>query len=322
MKYGLRKKHMKQSFKKKNDESRLSNPQETAVTDIAEISVLNPGKIHLKDFFNIFLEQKFKTTARAVEFAYNYLDALKKYDFDSDCRLFLMIMAEELPEEIRFDQLALLNNLIDEFQREESTIRQPIEGRLPVDSFMRALRRVIPTKGEHALRRLEKALDLEIKGRKYVLYNEILEEDEQGNQGKFCETLRIQHLTECTTFANHVMDIIEQFLEDEEQQYEEDEDRSSNSSAAAEALAELKARKLRISRLREALIFSDPDNSRAGVNKLLARGCGVSVEDMLLLETRKVYISVDTFKQNLRRGLLKKSYPGTGGDQARGKLQY
>lgn len=71
---------------------------------------------------------------------------------------------------------------------------------------MRVIKRIIPTKGEHALRRLQKvastpsphpheprqALDLEIKGRKYVQYREILEEDEQGNQGKFCETLRIQ----------------------------------------------------------------------------------------------------------------------------------
>lgn len=39
---------------------------------------------------------------------------------------------------------------------------------------------------------MSKALDLEIKGKKYVLYQEIMEEDEQGNQGKFCETLRMQ----------------------------------------------------------------------------------------------------------------------------------
>lgn len=51
----------------------------------------------------------------------------------------------------------------DEFQREESTIRQPVEGRLPVDSFMRAIRRIIPTKGEHALRRLQKVCTLEKK---------------------------------------------------------------------------------------------------------------------------------------------------------------
>lgn len=35
-----------------------------------------------------------------MEFAYNFLDSLKKYDFDTDCKLFLMIMNGELAEEV------------------------------------------------------------------------------------------------------------------------------------------------------------------------------------------------------------------------------
>ncbi|CAE7559222.1 Tsnaxip1, partial [Symbiodinium microadriaticum] len=285
-----------------------------------DTSGVTPGKIHLKDFFGIYLEQKFKTTSRAVEFAYNFLDSLKKYDFDTDCKLFLMIMHGELAEEIRHDQLTLLNTLVDEFQREESTIRQPVEGRLPVDSFMRAIRRVIPTKGEHALRRLQKALDLEIKGKKYVLYNEILEEDEQGNQGRFCETLRMQHVTECTTFSNHVMEVIDQFAEEDDS----NEDHPSGvPSLTLGAAGDLKEKMMTIHRFRDALVFADPDNPRAGVNRLLARGCAVSVEEMLLMEGRMVQVNVESFKLNLKMGLLKKSYPsGGGGDQGRGKIQF
>jgi hypothetical protein len=165
-------------------------------------------------------------------------------------------------------------------------------------------------------------LDLEIKGKKYVLYNEILEEDEQGNQGRFCETLRMQHVTECTTFSNHVMEVIDQFAEDDEHNGDEEAGGSAPPMAGF-GVADLKEAKLKIHRFRDALVFADPDNPRAGVNRLLARGCGVSVEEMLLMEGRFATVSVDAFKHNLKKGLLKKSYPSGGaGEQTRGKLQY
>ena len=46
----------------------------------------------------------------------------------------------------------------EEFRREESIYHTPLEGRLSIDSFMRVLRRILPTKGEHAMRRLEKVM--------------------------------------------------------------------------------------------------------------------------------------------------------------------
>jgi hypothetical protein len=79
---------------------------------LEEPTVANGGKIHLRDFYLIFLEvvpfisffhfsqEKFKTHTRSVEFSYNFFDSLKKYDFDSDCKLFLMIINGELTEEV------------------------------------------------------------------------------------------------------------------------------------------------------------------------------------------------------------------------------
>lgn len=164
---------------------------------------------------------------------------------------------------------------------------------------------------------------MEIKGKKYVLYNEILEEDEQGNQGRFCETLRMQHVNECTTFSNHVMEVIDQFAEDDENNPAEEETTGAAPALAGFQYTDIKEAKLKVHRFRDALVFADPDNPRAGVNRLLARGCGVSVEEMLLMEGRFATVSVETFKHNLKKGLLKKSYPSGGaGEQTRGKLQY
>jgi hypothetical protein len=182
---------------------------------------------------------------------------------------------------------------------------------------MRVIKRVIPTKGEHALRRLQKALDLEIKGRKVVQYREILEEDEQGNQGKFCETLRLQHVTECLTFSNHIMEIIDQFSSDESEEVGDENSPLSLPPLLANPLApslstHVENKMMTVGRLRDALLFADPDNQRAGVNKLLARACGVGTEEMLNLESKKVKFSIDFFKNNLKNGILKKSYPAGG----------
>ena len=53
-----------------------------------------------------------------------------------------------------------LTTLQEEFRREESIYHTPLEGRLSIDSFMRVLRRILPTKGEHAMRRLERASEM------------------------------------------------------------------------------------------------------------------------------------------------------------------
>jgi hypothetical protein len=105
---------------------------------------------------------------------------------------------------------------------------------------------------------------------------------------------------------------------------------STTKAAAAAAAADAnsaaalapKARTIKISRIRDALMFADPDNSRSGVNRLLARGCFTSVEDTLLMEGRGADIPLDQFKGALKNMLLKKSAPGSGVDSKRGKIQF
>lgn len=257
------------------------------------------------------------------------MSALKKYDFDSDCALFLMIMNKDLPEDIRSDQLILLASILEECQREELQVRGQIEGHLPIASFIRVIKKVIPTKGAFAFRRLEKALHLECKGRKYALYKELLEEDENGNQGRFCETLRMQHVTECTAFANHVLDCIDQYARDEDKiqavlNTEESAasviDVQGNDSATISTGTP--ATHLPLSRFREALVYADPDNTRAGLNKLLARGCNMSIEEMLVIEVENLSFPVADFKENLKTGMIKKSHPSSSGDRAGGGKLY
>ena len=86
---------------------------------------------------------------------------------------------------------------------------------------------------------------------------------------------------------------------------------TTTTGTAAPIVAE---KMMTISRLREALVFADPDNQRAGVNKLLARACGVGIEEMLVLESKRTQFSIDFLKKNLKQGIIKKSYPTIGGN--------
>lgn len=62
--------------------------------------------------FETFLEGKFIKKFKAIEAAYNLLDAAQRYNSSSDCKLFLMILQNELPE----DSWANLNDTMDEIK--------------------------------------------------------------------------------------------------------------------------------------------------------------------------------------------------------------
>jgi hypothetical protein len=72
----------------------------------AGASSANPIQVNISslpkfsDFFYNFLLGKYKERSRAVEYAYNFVDALRKYSRDSDCKLFLLILNEEISEEV------------------------------------------------------------------------------------------------------------------------------------------------------------------------------------------------------------------------------
>lgn len=64
------------------------------------------------DFYWKFIEEKLNhNTAKAVSFSYNFVDALKKYSYDSDCKIFLLVMQGLLAEHIRSEQIKLIENI-------------------------------------------------------------------------------------------------------------------------------------------------------------------------------------------------------------------
>ena len=79
---------------------------------------VEPDKEPFHIYFEVFLKQKFGNTRRFVEIAYNLIDALRKYAFDSDCRIFLAVLNGEVSEDIWHDQKLLLNEIVEEMRKE------------------------------------------------------------------------------------------------------------------------------------------------------------------------------------------------------------
>ena len=138
--------------------------------------------------------------------------------------------------------------------------------------------------------RLKRILHLEqqhIKQR-MVLYGALLKEDSEGNQTRFCETLREQHLTEIIAYSKHLIDCIHQV------------DAREGSQT-----------KLTIAQYREAILLSDPEKPRPEQNVYLARGIGKpDVQEMLNIERDgSQTFPLESFCSLVQKGLLKRSTP-------------
>eukprot|EP01034_Spumella_vulgaris_P025798 gene25798-32290_t len=249
-----------------------------------------PANPSLAAFVEVYLEDKFSSHMRAVEMAYNIVDALRKYSTCSDAMLFCAILEGRLCQEVWHDQYVQTDRLKEELMKENSahSTSPDLEWKLTQDMLMRTLRKALPTKGEHSFSKLTKALAIDNRGKRFVNVTELLSEDENGHRSDFFEQLKLQHITECVSFERHVMDCVDQF------------NKSSNEN------------EMTLNKLREALIYADQHKTRTEINHLLARACNLSVEETLLMEARRTPLSVEEFKRRLRSGLLKKSAPSGG----------
>lgn len=64
------------------------------------------------DFYWEYIQNKFDyNREKAVAFSYNFVDALKKYSRDSDCKIFLLVLQGQLAEHIRDEQLKMIEHV-------------------------------------------------------------------------------------------------------------------------------------------------------------------------------------------------------------------
>lgn len=234
-------------------------------------------------FFARFLQDKYGSGPKATEVAYNLTDCLKKYAQESDCRLFALILDDALPADVWFDLHATLASLLSALKAEEA--RQAVGkhgAKLTVESVLRMLRKTFPNKTEQSVGRVARALVLETTSNRFVDLDRCLGEHD-FSWSLVSEELRQQYINETIEFFDSITESVDKCRE-------MPSDTTSN-----------------VGSLRAALVFCDPKKARSEINAYLSRGCGVSLEQMLIMEAKRTEVRLDAFLGRLKRGLLKKS---------------
>lgn len=159
-------------------------------------------------------------------------------------------------------------------------------GKVSREQLMQTLRELCPCKSRRNFEALERALVHDCRGpSRVVAYLELFEDDSDGNQGHFVESLRDQYLDEVLTYANQLEDSIK--------------------DAASQNRAE---GTMNSDELREAILKIDPKKPLGQIDEYIARGYSISIEEVESLRESD-RIDATHFIKRLRAGLLKRSTP-------------
>jgi hypothetical protein len=164
----------------------------------------------LQDFFLDWLQRQTQSHAAAIEMAYNICDVCERYKSDPDCGLFLSALNKQTSEQVIYNQRAVVETLRLAVQNADKercgTLKRVV--------FHRLLRKLFPAKTSDDMLRLRYTLAAFAKGSSVVSYHALFEEDDEGNQTKFVELLRLQDVRELQQFAVDVEECLRDIIRD------------------------------------------------------------------------------------------------------------
>lgn len=251
--------------------------------------VSDDSHLNFSTHFHQYMIDRFRHQFKVAEVSYNLIEGCRKFRQESDCRLFLAILDGVLSEESWYDMVDTSQGLLEVMLSKEAKSVNVVEGkrRLTMEEFMRTIRSMYPQKNSNALSRIVRALQLENKSHRFVLHlRGLLSEHRDGTRSMLLELLRSQYISETIEYQEYVVECMNGLRKN-----------TKETSTV-------------IGRLRMGLEKADPEKSRHDVNILLARGAGVRLEEVLLMEVKRSPVEYDSFIRKLKRGLLKKSVIG------------
>jgi len=239
------------------------------------------------DFFHEWLIGVTGNSTAAVELAYNILAVCEQYQQDPDCGMFIRIMRGELCEHAMYEQHDLLENLL-EMMRVNDPHKKKVLSRF---TLHRILNKFFPTKSRQDMLRLRFSLMLSCKGQTLVDYDGLFAEDEEGNQSRFVETIRRQHVEEATSFTVAVEEALREAIRDDG--------------------------KLDLNNARMSLKHLDPAMPNTRIEEVMAFGCGLTLHEM---ERYGQFFAVEAepFLERVRRGVLLHRYSRATNDESDG----
>jgi Ca2+-binding EF-hand superfamily protein len=208
------------------------------------------------DFLYDVLKSKFGVPAAIAEFAYNLIDACQRFSYDADCELFLGVVQGEICEEAYSDQC----EMIEEFQQacRKREKKKKKKGTLKRFDFMELIDSHFDTKSHEDKFALRQAVVYD-QPLPVISYSKLFEEDANGDQGKFAETLRDQHLYELQTTYPSIESNIRTLWAAENP--------TARSEDGENAMVQMKL-------IKQALLEWDPKLPPSEITRIIATGCG------------------------------------------------
>ena len=270
--------------------------------------------VSFADSLEEYMAHKFPGNfGEANEFMLNIILACHRCMDDSVCRLFTLILKDTLSFETRLHQNSQLEDI---FNLCKQTALDSKEGKewITIETFVSNIRRICPQKGDISVVKLEKYI-LAAPRRKIgvsegrtkssesdirhhlINFRDLLygvsntnTRNDLSSENKFVELFRNQHTDESILYADHIDACVSR--------------RCSERVQPKDLPQDLDIFYAYVHRIREGIETADPSKSRDDVNVYLARGCGLSIEDMLLHEGKRIPVDLILFKKRLRHGLL------------------
>ena len=151
----------------------------------------------IQDFALDWLTRTTGAPSSGVELAYNMVDVCQRNLHDPDCSLFVDVLFGRLSEEAYFESMKSLEHLKRVIR---ATDKRGI-GTVPRTQMFRLIRKLYPGKSQEDMLKLRFSLVAHSPEDGIVSYLDLFDEDTNGNQTRFVEYLRNQHVEEAQEFA-------------------------------------------------------------------------------------------------------------------------
>eukprot|EP00658_Telonema_sp_P-2_P039842 TRINITY_DN28471_c0_g1_i7.p1 TRINITY_DN28471_c0_g1~~TRINITY_DN28471_c0_g1_i7.p1 ORF type:complete len:322 (+),score=65.32 TRINITY_DN28471_c0_g1_i7:291-1256(+) len=168
-------------------------------------------------------------------------------------------------------------------------------------SIHRVLSKLFPAKGRHDMHRLRFSLITFAMGADVVDYAALFKEDGDGNQSKFIELLRSQHLHEITSHVVDVEEALREVVVDPEDRRTPTHSMDGNDEDAAPI-----RRTIELAKAREVLRDLDHQLPPSQLEEIIAYGCGLTTAD--LASAALFSTPAEPFFRRIRIGALLKRY--------------
>ena len=243
-----------------------------------------------------YMQSKYGVQQVIVEMGYNLVDALKRYQYDADCELFHKILFGELCEDTYHDQERRLEEFMKACQIMDKKTHggKKKTGSLTRENLNSLLASHFKFKTDEDLRSLRAGLQYD-QPLPTVYYEKLFEETRDGDQGKFAETLRDQHLYDVMSTYPAIEDAIRRAVHVEKGGAHAVLAQGKKFNAATDDDVSVETN---VAVVRKGLYEYDTGLPNAMINKILATGLGLPLSEAPFSDYRAV--QVEDFVQRLR----------------------